>query len=140
MTDRLATQKQEREQAQRKHVLVVNGHPPFLELLRVVLQDAQFNVTTTNYVPHTFDLITALAPSLIIVDLIHGQQAGWELLERVHADPVTSEIPLLLISAYPGMLRHAKQKVPRYGSHPTLHSPFHVAELLEAVQGLIGHA
>ena len=73
MTERVTTPQQERAQAQRKYILGVNGHPPFLELLREILRDEYFNVTTTNHVPQTFDLIVALQPDLAIaVDQLIG--------------------------------------------------------------------
>jgi hypothetical protein len=41
----------ERRRMARKHIFVVIGAPAFLNLVRALLQDADFNVTTTNYVP-----------------------------------------------------------------------------------------
>lgn len=131
---------EERAQAQRKHILGVNGHPPFLELLREILQDEHFNVTTTNYVPQTFDLITALKPNLIIVDLVVYQLAGWELLERLHQDVVTCAIPLLLTSTNATLLERARDEAARYGDHPVLVSPFELTDLLQAIESLIGKA
>jgi len=140
MTERVTTPEEERAQAQRKHILGVNGHPPFLELLREILQDEQFNVTTTNYVPQTFDLITALKPDLIIVDLVVYHLAGWELLDRLHQDVVTHRIPLLLTSTDQTLLDRAKAEAARYGDHPVLVCPFDIADLLQAIDELIGKA
>lgn len=50
----------ETEQGRRQHILAVNGDPDFLNILRTLLQDERFNVTTTNYVPRTFAQIAAL--------------------------------------------------------------------------------
>ena len=41
-----------REQMARQHVYVVNGSPGFLEVVRELLQDEHYNVTTTNFVPN----------------------------------------------------------------------------------------
>lgn len=54
----------ETRQMGRKHVLAVNGDPPFLDLVRELLSDERYNVTTTNYVPKTFDVIVSLNPTL----------------------------------------------------------------------------
>ena len=69
----------------RKHVFVVNGEPDFLDIMRDLLQGERYNVTTTNFVPRTFDQIAALRPDLLIVDLAVDDRAGWELLERLQA-------------------------------------------------------
>jgi CheY-like chemotaxis protein len=140
MTERVTTLEEEREQALRKHILGINGHPPFLELLREILQAAQYNVTTTNDVPQTYYLITALQPDLVIVDLVLSQTAGWELLERLHQDVMTSEIPLLLTSTDPRLLDRAQAEAARYGAHPVLACPFGIDALLQAIEELIGNA
>jgi DNA-binding response OmpR family regulator len=82
----------ERDAMSRKHVFCVNGDPVFLDFVRELFQDANFNVTTTNFVPDTFDAIGALKPDLLIIDLVIGRSAGFELLENLAADalPPTS--------------------------------------------------
>jgi CheY-like chemotaxis protein len=140
MTERVTTPEAEREQAGRKHILGVNGHPPFLELLRGILQDEQYNVTTTNYVPHTFDLILALQPALVIVDLVIYQRAGWELLDRLHQEIGTCGIPLLLTSVEPQILARAQAAAAHYGEHRAFVHPFHLANLVQTVDDLIGKA
>jgi CheY-like chemotaxis protein len=133
-------QEQEREQALRKHILGINGHPPFLELLRAILQKNLYNVTTTNYVPNTFHLITALKPDLIIVDLVLYQEAGWQLMDRLHQDAMTKKTTLLLTSTDPRLLTRAEEESQRYGVHRILACPFEIPTLMEVVEELIGKA
>jgi CheY-like chemotaxis protein len=140
MPQRVTTPEEEQTQAARKHILGVNGHPPFLELLRGILQAAQYNVTTTNYVPQTFDQIVALQPALVIVDLVVFQVAGWELLERLHQEVATRGIPLLLTSTNPQLLERAQAEAAQYGIHPVLVCPFGIEDLLQAIEQLIGKA
>lgn len=75
---------QEARQGERKHIFAVNHDPEFLDVVRVLLQDESYNVTTTNYVPRTWDQIAALQPSLLLIDISPRSQAGWELLEQLH--------------------------------------------------------
>ena len=53
----------ETTQMARQHIFAVNGSPDFLDLLRELLQDERYNVTTTNFVPATFAQIDALQPA-----------------------------------------------------------------------------
>jgi hypothetical protein len=39
------------EQMRRQHIFVVNGSAEFLDVVRELLQDEHYNVTTTNFVP-----------------------------------------------------------------------------------------
>ncbi len=73
---------EDRSQEHRKHVFAINGAPEFLDFVRLLFQDEGYNVTTTNFVPRSFDHVAALQPDALIVDLVAGKQAGWELLER----------------------------------------------------------
>lgn len=124
----------------RKHVLAVNGDPPFLDLIRELLTDERYNVTTTNYVPETFDVIVALDPDMLIVDLVFGQLAGWDLLERLTQAISTRGIPILLTSTDRRLLDHAAADPAKYGTNKDLIIPFDIDDLLRAVAHAIGPA
>ena len=127
-------------QSQRKHVFVVNGAAEFLELVRELLQDEQFNVTTTNYVPQTWDQIAALAPDLVLVDIRIGQRAGWDLLERLAAELATRGIPTIVFSTDPELLDRARESAALSATQRYLAKPFDIDELMKNVHDLIGGA
>ena len=77
----------EAAQMGRKHVMVINGAPIFLNLMRDLLQDERYNVTTSNFVPSSFDQIAGMRPDLLMIDLAVHQEAGWKLLERLRRKP-----------------------------------------------------
>src|SRR6476661_4059550 len=91
----------EAAQMRRQHVMVINGAPIFLNLMRDLLQDERYNVTTSNFVPNSFDQIAGMRPSLLIIDLVVHQQAGWDLLERLAREALTREIPVIVVSTDP---------------------------------------
>jgi two-component system, OmpR family, response regulator MprA len=130
----------EREQMGRKHVVVVNDAPEVLQLVRRLLQDERYNVTTTNYVPQTFEQIGALAPDLILVDLAAGRRGGWDLLERLHAGAATRGIPVIVTSTDRQLLDRARGDAARAGADGVLMRPFDLEELLDAIQQRIGFA
>lgn len=130
----------ERDRMDRKHVFVVNGSPEFLDLARDLLQEERYNVTTTNFVPQTFDQIAALQPSLLMVDLAVGARAGWELLQRLNGEAVTNGIPVVVVSTDPSLLEEAKAQQARYGGQHFQAKPFDIDELVRAVEDLIGPA
>jgi CheY-like chemotaxis protein len=130
----------EHQQRGRKHVFVVNGEPDFLNLMRELLQDEDFNVTTTNYVPETFQTIEVLAPDLIVADLVVGQRAGWELLEQLRAGAATRGIPVILASTDPKLLERAEADTERYGEHESFVKPFSVERVVALIHDVIGPA
>jgi len=125
---------------ERRHVLAVNGDADFLDLVRELLQDEQYNVTTTNYVERTHDVITALAPDLVILDLVYGQPAGWDLLAELAEAAATRDIPVLVTSTNRDLLAEAVADPARYGTVRDLVKPFDIDVLLATVRELIGGA
>ena len=124
----------------RKHIFAINGSPEFLNIVRDLFQDENYNVTTTNFVPNSFEQIAAVQPDALIVDVVVGQQAGWELLEQLHAGAETTGIPVLVLSTSPRLLEKAREQAQRYGNHRYLDKPFNVDALLTHIQELIGAA
>jgi CheY-like chemotaxis protein len=128
------------EQMQRQHIFVVNGSAAFLDVVRELLQEELYNVTTTNFVPKTFKQIETAQPSLLIVDLIHGERAGWDLLAEVRLEAATREIPVILVSTSEQLLEKAKTEQVIWGGDRYFLKPFSLDALLQAIQELVGPA
>jgi CheY-like chemotaxis protein len=128
------------EQMQRQHIFVVNGSVDFLDVVRELLQDEQYNVTTTNFVPQTFQQIEISRPSLLIVDLILGEMAGWDLLAELRQEAATRDIPVILVSTSKQLLEKAEAEQVIWGGDRYFLKPFSLDALLQAIQELIGPA
>jgi DNA-binding response OmpR family regulator len=131
---------EDRRQEQRKHIFAINGSPDFLNVIRDLFQEEDYNVTTTNFVPNSFEQIAALNPDALIVDIAIGQRAGWDLLERLNADAATTGIPVLVVSTDPRLLERAQEQAARYGKNRCLVKPFGLDEVLEHIREMIGTA
>ncbi|MDP9368316.1 MAG: response regulator [Chloroflexota bacterium] len=127
-------------QLERRHVFVVNSSPEFLDLMRDLLQDEHYNVTTTNHVPRTFDQVEVLQPDVLVIDVAVGERAGWDLLDRLHAEASTNNIPVLVISTDPRLLERARAAASRHGRSAFLAKPFDLEVMLGVIQELIGPA
>jgi two-component system response regulator VicR len=128
------------EQMRRQHIFVVNGSAAFLDMVRELLQDEQYNVTTANFVPLTFKQIETAQPSLLIIDLIHGERAGWDLLAELRHEAATRNIPVILASTSKQLLEKAETERVIWGGDRYLLKPFSLDELLQAIQELVGAA
>jgi DNA-binding response OmpR family regulator len=131
---------EDRSQEGRKHIFAINGSPDFLNVIRDLFQDEGYNVTTTNFVPNSFEQIAAFAPDALIVDIVVGQRAGWELLEQINAEAATSDIPVLIVSTDPRLLERAQEQAERYGKNRCLIKPFGLDEMLGQIREMIGEA
>jgi len=134
------TRVEDRSQEQRKHIFAINGSPAFLNIVRDLFQEEDYNVTTTNFVPNSFAQIAALQPDALIVDVVVGQQAGWELLERLHEEAATRAIPTLVVSTDPRLLARAREQAEQYGTHRYLEKPLDLDAMLGHIREMIGGA
>ena len=130
----------EQRQRDRKHIFAINSVPTFLNIVRELLHGEEFNVTTTNFVPQTFDQIAALQPDLILVDLAVRQEAGWDLLERLHAEVGTWAIPVVITSTDQRLLDRAQADADRSGQYYVTAKPLDLNVLLATIHDLIGKA
>ena len=130
----------ERAQRARPHIFVVDGVPAFLHLMRDQLQDEDYNVTTTNFVPATFEQIASAQPDVLVVDLALGRRAGWDLLEALHADAATAGLPVIVVSTEPEHLDRALALAGRYGTVGLLGKPFVLEELLDLIDTALKRA
>ena len=133
MSNSIPMGRSERTQRARTHVFVVNGAPDFLNMMRDLLQGEDYNVTTTNFVPATFAQIAAAQPDVLVIDLVVGQRAGWDLLAALHADAATAGLPVIVVSTTPDELARAQALAARYGTVGLLGKPFVLEELLALV-------
>ena len=140
MPDTTSIGRPERAQRARPHIFVVNGTSAFLNLMRDLLQDEDYNVTTTNFVPATFAQIAAARPDVLIVDLAMGQWAGWDLLEALHADAATAGLPVIVVSTEDDYLEHAHALAARYGALVLLGKPFALEEMLALIAAALKRA
>lgn len=130
----------ERVRMQHKHIFIVNGSPLFLDMMRMFLQDESYNVTTTNFVPRTFEQIAGLQPDLLIIDLAMGQEAGWELLARLKTDAMMNQVPTIVVSTQPSLLEKAQAEPEQYGGNLFISKPFNLDDILGGIRSLIGEA
>jgi CheY-like chemotaxis protein len=128
------------EQMERQHVFIVNGSPEFLDIIRELLQDEHYNVTTTNFVPRSFETIESARPDLLVIDLVLGERASWELLGRLRESASTRNIPVLLMSTTPRLLDVAREQHESFGGDRYLNKPFILDDLLQVIQEMIDTA
>jgi twitching motility two-component system response regulator PilH len=131
---------EDRSQESRKHVFAINGSVEFLNIIRELFQEEAYNVTTTNFLPNSFDQIAAAQPDVLMIDVAVGESAGWDLLEQLHVEAATSGIPVLVLSTSPRLLETAREQAEQYGSHRYLDKPFDVDTLLTHIREMIGEA
>lgn len=81
------------------NILVVDDNPDKLGLLEAALELAGYNVTTATDGDEALAAIESYQPDLIITDVMMPRMNGYELAQRIRANPLTKFIPVIMQTA-----------------------------------------
>ncbi len=119
------------------HVLVADDEPHIGRIIKTKLEQGPFSVTLV------YDGAEALAElerspdvRLLILDLMMPQVTGFEVLERVRADPRWRTIPCLILTA--AGQDHQEVEARRRGADDFMTKPFSPKRLLARALELSG--
>ncbi len=84
----------------RRKILIIDDQPESIRLIRDALTaDERFAVLEAVGGAQGLDVIQSRWPDLVILDLRMPEMDGFEVLDRLHSDPATSHIPVLVVTA-----------------------------------------
>lgn len=115
-----------------KRILVVEDNAEQREMLREVLSYLDFLVIALPDGKELFSLIESFKPDLLLIDYILPGENGVELCHKLKQDPRTSGMPVILMSAYLGVLEHFSC------CSDVLCKPFDLDVLLQKINNLTG--
>src|SRR5215216_3212745 len=98
------------QRTRRKHVFAVNSSPDFLLIVRELLEEEGYAVTTSTFESNVFTQIVMRQPDALLIDVAVGETAGWDLLRRLHTEAATTEIPVLVTSTSSALLEQAREQ------------------------------
>ena len=77
-------------------ILVVDDDPTARYLLKVVLSQANCDIAEAGGGLEGLRMARELSPALIVLDLVMDDLSGFEVLEKLSADPATRSIPVVI--------------------------------------------
>ncbi|MGH9766266.1 MAG: response regulator [Blastocatellia bacterium] len=86
----------------RTNVLVAEDNPDSQELLRTILENEGFIVTTASDGEKAIDILCEIKPDVLVTDLLLPSVSGGDLIRHVRSTAELAEIPIVVISAYGG--------------------------------------
>lgn len=112
-------------------VVVIEDDPDIRRLIDSVLARGGFSVHSAGCGLEGIELVQALHPALVTLDVGLPDIDGYEVVRRLHADPLTHTLPILLLSARSVDLEPTSATA-------YLTKPFRPRELCAKVAELIG--
>ncbi|MBO0685176.1 MAG: response regulator, partial [Candidatus Dormibacteraeota bacterium] len=116
-------------------ILLVDDDTKIVELLRVYLMRAGFDVLVATDGRSALDLIREREPRLIVLDLMLPEMDGWAVTQEVRR---TSDVPILMLTAR-GTLRDRIQGLSE-GADDYLSKPFAPSEVVARVKAVLRRA
>lgn len=114
--------------------LVVDDSAVIRELIAVNLQLEGFEVETANDGVSALEMVHALAPHVVTLDVMMPRLSGLDTVERLRADPSTAHIPIVIVTGRAQATDIARGKA--LGVEAYLTKPFEPAELVDVVTRL----
>ena len=113
-------------------VLVADGDPKNLQILKENLEASGFVVITVSNGNKAWEEVQHTPPKLILTEIALPGLDGFQLLERLHADPNTTSIPLIFLTNQ----REIQQRVRSFeqGAKDYLVKPLHVKEVIAHIR------
>ena len=84
-------------------LLIVDDEREIREALRTALEDQGFTVAVAANGAEALAKIQERRPRLVLLDLMMPIVDGWEVLDRVRADPSLDDVRVCVCSAVPGL-------------------------------------
>ncbi len=119
------------------YLMVVDDDRSILDMIRMILEGDGYRVRTFHSSPEALREALKNPPDGIITDLMMPEMNGLELLNALRASPATADVPAIICSAYYENLLATRPEMERLGI-TSIHKPFHVDDLLDAVEATAG--
>ncbi|MFC2052236.1 response regulator [Chloroflexota bacterium] len=114
-----------------KTILIVEDDPKNLTLFRDVLQVSGYSTIEATDGKQGVELAKAKKPDLILMDIQMPEMDGLEATQILKADAITSNIPILALTAY--AMKGDKERMLEVGCDGYLSKPVDIKEVLKEV-------
>jgi two-component system alkaline phosphatase synthesis response regulator PhoP len=83
----------------KRKILVVDDDPTMVKLINVNLKLNNYSVVEATSGEQALDVVDAEGLDLVVLDIMMPGVDGWDVLKRIRSNPVTQEMPVILVTA-----------------------------------------
>lgn len=118
-------------------IAVIDHDPVFLSLMHEFLSVEGYEAMCWHTDEDIFARLQEAQPALAIIDIVVKERdAAWALMGRVHSDPTTAYIPVIVCTADVDYVREKAADFLEYG-YAVVEKPFMLENLLAQVHRLL---
>lgn len=93
---------------EKKKILVVDDEPEIVEMLRMCLETASYEVVAAYNGQEGIEKTKKERPDAIILDLMMPEKDGFQASKEIKNDPECAHIPILVLTAISDHLSHTR--------------------------------
>lgn len=116
-----------------KKVLVLDNDEGVLDVMQEALNYEGFHVKIIEDTDNIFSVIDSFSPNLVILDYILSGINGGEICHQIKANPKTTDLPVIIMSAYPRVIK----SLGYYGCDDFIAKPFDLDDIINRIKKLI---
>ncbi len=113
-------------------ILIVDDDADVREALRLLLERRGFAVTEAVDGLDALETLERELPSVVLLDVMMPVMSGPELLERLRNDERYTEVPVILVTAWP------RQATALPGARAVVKKPVNIGELTQQIEQVLG--
>ncbi|MHB8761429.1 MAG: response regulator transcription factor [Coriobacteriia bacterium] len=117
-------------------ILIADDEPHIRKLVSFTLGNRGYEVVEAADGGEAYERAKAEAPDIILLDVMMPVMTGYDVLEKLKADPVTRDIPVVMLSAKSQQTE--VQAGLSKGAQEYICKPFTPKDLVQRVAELIG--
>ncbi|GAC1507430.1 MAG: response regulator [Candidatus Dormibacteraceae bacterium] len=114
-----------------KKILIVDDDPSLRFLLRLIFENAGYEVVEAQHGVAALIRIKDALPDLVVTDMMMPVMDGGELITHLRSDPRTAGLRILAVTSNPEAREAAR------GADVVMGKPFHQSSLLANVKSLL---
>lgn len=119
----------------RKKVLIIDDEPAIHRLLRVILEDEDFEIVGPEEYTQATQSVMGGKPDVIILDIMMPEVNGFDILKMLKEDEETRHIPVIILTIR--NLKADMDKARSLGADHYMTKPFEPADLVQTINGLL---
>jgi adenylate cyclase len=116
-------------------ILVVDDTPQNIKVLDAILSPRGYTVVTARTGDEALQKVGDETPDLVLLDILMPGMSGYEVAQRLRADPSTRFLPIVMVTALGA--QEEKVKAIEAGADDFLSKPVNQLELLARVKSLL---
>ena len=118
-----------------KKVLIADDHPEAVELVRVTLEDEDYEIVNTSNGKETLKKARAEKPDIVLLDVVMPKMDGFEVCRQLRKDPQTKEILIVMLTAKGQEVD--KERGRKVGADDYITKPFSPSALLIKIEEIL---